>query len=319
MSQPRRASSHHFRIRASVPLADFGASLAHLNRAKENAMKRDSSRRSAPVFVDEDPLLAYFHDIKDSHKLTWKEEKELAARIRTGDRRAVNELVSANLKFVVAVCRQFENRGLPLIDLINEGNLGLIRAAERFDEKQECRFISYAVWWIRQAVTTALADQTRAVRLSTSTTTRMRQVTVATRKLSQRLGRDPSVEELELETGMQAGTIRDYLRLLDHSVSLDSLPEGLEGDAAESTEACAERFHAKRAMDQLLKGLSAREREVLDLYFGLKHGETCNLPQMAKLLGLSKERVRQIKEKAIAKLKVLLVLNAKYPCATLTL
>jgi RNA polymerase primary sigma factor len=279
-------------------------------------MKREHSRRSAPLFLDEDPLVAYFHDIKDSQKLTWKQEKELAARIRMGDRRAVNELVTANLKFVVAVCRQYENRGLPLIDLINEGNLGLIRAAERFDEKQECRFISYAVWWIRQAVTTALSDQTRAVRLSTSTTTRMRQVTAAARKLSQRLGRDASIEELELETGIQAGTIRDYLRLLDHSVSLDTLTEGLAGDPSDSTEAFAERFHAKRAMGQLLKGLSAREREVLDMYFGLKHGESSNLPQMAKLLGLSKERVRQIKEKAIAKLKVLLVLGAKYPCST---
>jgi RNA polymerase primary sigma factor len=282
-------------------------------------MKRDSVRRPAPLFIDEDPLLAYFRDIKDSHKLTWKEEKALAARIRLGDRGAINELVNANLKFVVAVCRQFENRGLPLIDLINEGNLGLIRAAERFDENQECRFISYAVWWIRQGVTTALADQTRAVRLSTSTTTRMRQVGAATRRLTQRMGREPSVEELELETGMQAGAIRGYLRLLKPSVSLDGLPEGLEGIAADSTEAFAERFHAKRAMDRLLKGLSAREREVVDMYFGLKHGETRNLPQMARLLGLSKERVRQIKEKAMAKLKVLMTLNAKYPCSTFTL
>jgi RNA polymerase primary sigma factor len=278
-------------------------------------MKREPARLTIPLFLDEDPLLAYFRDIKDSHKLTWKEEKELAVRIRMGDRRAVNELVTANLKFVVAVCRQYGNRGLPLIDLINEGNLGLIRAAERFDEKQECRFISYAVWWIRQAVTTALSDQTRAVRLSTSTTTRMRQVAAAARKLSQRLRREPSVEELELETGIQSGTLRDYLRLLDHSVSLDSLPEGLAGDSGDSTEAFAERFHTKRAMGRLLKGLSPREREVLDLYFGLKHGESRNLPQMAKLLGLSKERVRQIKEKAIAKLKVLLILGAKYPCA----
>jgi RNA polymerase primary sigma factor len=205
---------------------------------------------------------------------------------------------------------------MPLIDLISEGNLGLIRAAQRFDEKQECRFISYAVWWIRQAVMTALSDQSRSVRLSTSTTGRMRQLMSSSRKLSQRLGREPSVEELELETGMHAGSIRAYLRLLDPAISLESLPEGLQAPDSESTEAFAERFHAKRAMDQLLKGLNAREREVLDLYFGLRHGESANLPQMARRLGLSKERVRQIKEKAIAKLKVLLLLNAKYPCST---
>jgi len=284
---------------------------------RESTMNRESARRSAALFTEADPLIAYFHDIKDTGKLSSKQEKELAKRIQEGDRRAVNELVQANLKFVVAVCRQYENRGLPLIDLISEGNLGLIRAAQRFDEKRDCRFISYAVWWIRQAVVTALSDQSRSVRLSTSTTGRMRQLTSASRKLAQRLGREPSVEEMELETGMQAGSIRSYLRLLDHSISLESLPEGLEGGASDSMEAFTERFHAKRAMDQLLKGLSAREREVLDLYFGLRHGEAWNLPQMARRLGLSKERVRQIKEKAIGKLKVLLMLNAKYPCATI--
>jgi RNA polymerase primary sigma factor len=282
-------------------------------------MNRDTARRSAALFTDADPLLAYFRDIKGSDKLSSRQEKELAKKIRQGDRRAVNGLVQANLKFVVAVCRQYEHRGMPLIDLISEGNLGLMRAAQRFDEKQECRFISYAVWWIRQAVMTALSDQSRSVSLSTSTTGRMRQLTAASRKLAQRLGREPSVEEMELETGMQSGSIRAYLRLLDHSVSLDSLPEGLEGGTADSTKAFAERFHTKRAMDQLLKGLNAREREVLDLYFGLRHGEASNLPQMARLLGLSKERVRQIKEKAIAKLKVLLTLNAKYPCANIGL
>jgi RNA polymerase primary sigma factor len=282
-------------------------------------MKKNTASRSTRLFAAEDPLLAYFHDIRASQKLSWKEERELAVRIRRGDRRALNELVQANLKFVVAVCRQYENRGLPLIDLISEGNLGLMRAAERFDGNRDCRFISYAVWWIRQAVTSALSDQSRTVRLSTSTTTRMRQLTAAARRLSQRLGREPSAEELELETGMQAGSIRTYLRLLDPSVSLDDLPEEREGGGCDSTEAFAERFHAKRAMDRLLKGLSAREREVLDLYFGLKHGQACNLPQMARRLGLSKERVRQIKEKAIAKLKVLLMLSANYPCAAVGL
>jgi RNA polymerase primary sigma factor len=280
-------------------------------------MNRDYARRSAALFTEADPLIAYFHDIKGTDKLSSRQEKELAKRIRAGDRRAVNELVQANLKFVVAVCRQYENRGMPLIDLISEGNLGLMRAAQRFDEKQGCRFISYAVWWIRQAVMTALSDQSRSVRLSTSTTGRMRRLTVISRKLAQRLGREPSAEELELETGMQAGSIRAYLGLLGPSVSLESLPEGLEDGAEDSTEAFAERFHAKRAMDQLLKGLSAREREVLDLYFGLRHGEVANLPQMARRLGLSKERVRQIKEKAIAKLKTLLLLSAKYPCSGL--
>lgn len=278
-------------------------------------MKRETAPRSAALFSEQDPLLAYFKDIRDTHKLSSREEKALARRIRLGDRRALNELVQANLKFVVAVCRQFEGRGLPLIDMISEGNLGLIRAAERFDEHQDCRFISYAVWWIRQAVSAALADQSRSVRLSTSTTGRMRQLASASRKLAQRLGREPSVEELELETGMQADSIRAYMRLFDPAISLDRAPEGLAERRSDTTESSAERFHAKRAMEQVLKSLGPREREVLDLYFGLRHGEAWNLPQMARRLGLSKERVRQIKEKAIAKLKTLLLLNAKYPCA----
>jgi RNA polymerase primary sigma factor len=235
----------------------------------------------------------------------------------------LNELVQANLKFVVAVCRQYENRGLPLQDLINEGNLGLIRAAERFSMHRDCRFISYGVWWIRQALMTALADQTRAVRLSTSTTGRMHKLNRASQKLGQRLGRDPSVEELELETGMQADRIRAYLNLMAAPVSLDrnadggdagDFVEGLAVDSGAGTEAELDRFHAKRAVDQLLKGLESRERDVLGMYYGLDHGRTWNLPEMAKRMGLSKERVRQIKRKAIAKLKVLMMLTAKYPC-----
>lgn len=272
---------------------------------------KDHPRKSGSSPLD--PVSAYCHDIRDTGKLSPDRERELAARIRAGDRRALNELVQANLKFVVAVCRQYENRGLPLADLISEGNLGLIRAAERFDSHQDCRFISYAVWWIRQAILTALADQSRSVRITTSTAMRLHRLTKAAQKLSQRLGREPSVEELELETGMHAGRIRTYLMLLAAEARLDA--EGYElGETAQGTESSADSFHGKRVLDNLLLGLDDRERAVLDLYYGLKHGESANLMQMARVLGLSKERVRQIKEKAVAKLKALFLRNSKYPC-----
>lgn len=268
-------------------------------------------------FPQNDSLSAYFRDIRASHKLTDAEEKALAKRIQAGDRRALNELVQANLKFAVAVCRQYENRGLPIADLISEANLGLIRAAERFDGLMDCRFISYAVWWIRQGVTQALADQSRSVRLSTSVTTRLHHLARSSQKLSQRLGREPSVEELELETGLHANRIRTYQMLMSPETSLDR-EDGefgcLEAASGEGTEASVDEFHGKRALGQLLTGLDMREREVLDLYFGLRHGEAFNLPQMAKMLGLSKERVRQIKEKAVAKLKAVFKRNSKYPC-----
>jgi RNA polymerase primary sigma factor len=279
---------------------------------------KEQTRRRFEVLNSVDPITAYCHDIRDSNKLTTAQEKALAARIRAGDRRALNELVQANLKFVVAVSRQYENRGLPLIDLISEGNLGLIRAAERFDSNVECRFISYAVWYIRQGLTQALADQTRAVRLTTSTATRLHQLAKASQRLSQRLGREPSLEELELETGMHSGRIRTYMMLMASELSLDREgADSLESGSLEGSEAGVEAFHGKRALTHLLNGLDAREREVLDLYYGLKHGEAFNLPQMAKMLGISKERVRQIKEMSVAKLKKLFLLSSKYPCLPL--
>jgi len=135
-------------------------------------MSQERNNPHTNIFRDSDPLTAYLKDIAKTRKLTSHRERELAARISQGDRRAVNELVQANLKFVVAVCRQYENRGMPLTDLINEGNLGLLRAAGRFSMHHDCRFISYAVWWIRQGLMAALADQTRAVRLTPRPRTR---------------------------------------------------------------------------------------------------------------------------------------------------
>ncbi|HKP95756.1 MAG TPA: RNA polymerase sigma factor RpoD/SigA [Fibrobacteria bacterium] len=284
-------------------------------------MHNTHSRKSA-FLQDTDPIAAYIHDIRDSHKLTSREEKALAARIRQGDRNAIRKLAEANLKFVIAVARQYENRGLPLIDLISEGNLGLLRAAARFDETQDCRFISYAVWWIRQALVTALADQTRAFRLTTTVTAKLQRINRASQSLAQKLGREPSAEELELETGIHSGSIRTYMRLMPSTLSLNAEQDGGAGefqdalaeDPDSGTEARMDRFLTKRAVDKVIRGLDKREREILRLFFGLDAGPAMNLAQLARRFGMSKERVRQIKGKAMAKLKSFLRRTAKYPC-----
>lgn len=272
-------------------------------------MKRDSARRPTPLFIDEDPLLAYFRDIKDSHKLTWNEEKDLAARIRQGDRRAVNELVNANLKFVVAVCRQYENRGLPLIDLINEGNLGLIRAAERFDEKQDCRFISYAVWWIRQSIQKALFEQVGAVRVppnKLAMVNRFKKALVQNGGDYEKTIALPEFTEYEMEIAEIMEKIAD--------VSLNA-PLGAESDGRDpvttlmdvlgnegNQEPDNEKAELSRVIDSVLGQMSEREEKVLRMYYGINYSREFTLDEIGKELKLTRERVRQIKNKSLRKL-----------------
>lgn len=284
-------------------------------------MRREQVGKGSIFFGEHNPVASYLKDIRLSSKLTSKEEKALAARIRRGDRKALHTLVQANLKFVVAVCRNYENQGLPMADLINEGNLGLMRAADRFDENQDCRFISYAVWWIRQSITTAMADQTRTVRLSTTTTSAIGKIKAAIRHLTQRLGREPTAEEVELETGYNASRVKTCVRLMQKSLPLDFFTdrdgEALQGTLADEsdsgTAAIVEHFQTKRALDRALKTLDVREREVIRLYFGMESDYGADLQSLAMRFGVTKESVRQIKIKALAKLKVLMKMMAKYP------
>ncbi len=276
------------------------------------------------MFTDGNPVAAYLKEISGGRKLSTKAEKILAVRIRKGDRAAMNALVQANLKFVVAVCHNYENQGLPLGDLINEGNLGLLRAAARFDENQGCRFISYAVWWIRQGILNALAEQSRDVTLSTATTAAIHRIEVANRNLTQKLGRAATLEELELETGLKASRIKACQELTLASLSLDYPSEGGEGTCKDSladeswsrTEDILERFQTRRALDTVLKGLGRRERLIIESLFGLGQEPAMTLMGLAQRLGVSKERVRQLKAAALAKLKTLLLLTATYPCVS---
>jgi RNA polymerase primary sigma factor len=280
-------------------------------------------RKSSPPLRSPDPLTAYLRDIQRKEKLTSCEEIILSRRIRKGDRQALAILVEANLKFVVAVALKFQDRGLAIPDLINEGNLGLIKAAHRFDETANCRFISYAVWWIRQSILGALASQTRTISVSSFTLALLAKVNWATRRLSQKLGRTPSMEELELETGIQAERIRHCLSLGDATASLDQADwqedgsdamEGWPDDSDSSPERLRERFHARRTLERVLPGLEPREREVLELYFGMESGAAWSLGDLARKYQLSREGIRKIKQRALAKVKALLRLTEVTAC-----
>jgi RNA polymerase primary sigma factor len=269
--------------------------------------------KNAPEAQRPDAYEAYLKSIRDTKKLAPEAEKELARRIRRGDARAFRALVEANLKFVVLVCRKYENQGLPLIDLIHEGNLGLMRAALRFDDKRDLKFISYAVWWIRQGIMEALSKQSRPLSSPPNTMSMVHRIRKAMKRLEQRLGRPATYEELELETGLHAHRIRESLRVFEPMVSLDThRGEGetelheLVADAADGgQERELMRFEAKEEAESLIGALGAREREILALHFGIRNGYALGLEEIADLMGLSKERIRQLKIESLRKLKAI--------------
>jgi RNA polymerase primary sigma factor len=270
-----------------------------------------SELQNAPACNFTDPFAAYLKEIKGNRKLDSKEEKILAARIHRGDNAAFRTLVEANLKFVVLVCRRYENQGLPLIDLINEGNLGLMRAASRFDESRDLKFISYAVWWIRQGIMEALSKQSRSISTPPNTGAVIHTINKASRKLEQKLGRRPSPEELELETGMDAKRIREYQRIAEPMLSLNyetedgntGLLDKLSDISDSGTEQEIERFEARETAQWLLASLDDREKEIMTLYFGIRSGHPVSLDEICIRFGVCKERIRQIKNETLLKLK----------------
>jgi RNA polymerase primary sigma factor len=255
----------------------------------------------------------YFHEIEDSVGLSADEEIEIARQIQAGDEQALAELVKANLRFVVSVAKQYQNLGLPLSDLINEGNLGLIIAAKRFDGTRGFKFISYAVWWIRQAILQALAEQSRIVRLPLNRIGELTRVNKILNKLEQRLGRPPEVDEIAEEMEIDPGDMDMLLRLAQRPVSLEtpcdeSEPDRCFGDlipdhnTAPSDDLLSDeelREEIKRAMHALSDG----EARVLRMYYGLDGHEPMTLEEIGAYVGRTRERVRQIKEKALQKLR----------------
>ena len=254
----------------------------------------------------------YLKEIGETPLLIKSEEVSLAKRIHAGDPQALVQLTKANLRFVVSVAKQYQNQGLSLADLINEGNIGLIKAAKRFDEKRGFKFISYAVWWIRQSILQALAEQSRIVRLPLNRVGTLHKIGKAARNLEQEYGRIPSTSEIAEELEMTIEEINDTLRISNSHLSLDqpftegennSLKDVLEDEHAESPDKDVMTSSLRAEIERVLSTLTEREAEVITLYFGINRERALTLEEIGLRFGLTRERVRQIKEKAIKRLK----------------
>ena len=257
-------------------------------------------------------LSKYLQEISKYEPLSPDREVELAIRVKQGDRRALKELTEANLRFVVSVAKDYQGQGLPLTDLINEGNLGLIKAAERFDETRGFKFISYAVWWIRQSVLQALAEHSRIVRLPLNRVGTISKINKASEKLEQEFERSPRADELAHQLEMKINEINDAQRIarrhhsLDTPFSDDEKNSLLDVIADVNTEAPDLELHMnslEKEVKDALDTLKDREKDVIKMYFGIDREYALTLNEIGEEFGLTRERVRQIKEKAIRRLR----------------
>ena len=253
----------------------------------------------------------YLQEIGREDLVSIEEEIELAQRIRKGDRKALERLTKANLRFVVSVAKQYQNQGLSLPDLINEGNLGLIKAAEKFDETRGFKFISYAVWWIRQSILQAIAEQSRIVRLPLNQVGSVNKINRLLNRFEQENERRPSVEELSSQIDLPEEKIDDALKAPSRHISVDapfvegednSLLDVLINDDAPTTDRSLVLESLHTEIKSALKGLNERERNVLEAFYGIDQPEM-TLEEIGVKYGLTRERVRQIKEKAIRRLR----------------
>lgn len=264
-------------------------------------------------YLGEKSLDLYLREINHTRLITREQEKKLAQRIHNNDKAALDDLVKANLRFVVSIAKQYVNQGLSLGDLINEGNLGLIKAAHRFDEKRGFKFISYAVWWIRQAMLQALAEQSRIVRLPLNRAGTLYRIGKVARQLDQELGRKPEVGEIAEKLNLSLEEVRDTMQIANNHLSLDasfnneqeenSLVDYLADDNQEPPDEMTYTNALSDDMKKALSTLTQRERTILSLYFGLGGEEPLTLEEIGKKMNLTRERIRQIKEKAILRLR----------------
>lgn len=254
----------------------------------------------------------YLQDIGKEELITADEEVELAKRIKQGDQTALEKLTRANLRFVVSVAKQYQNQGLSLPDLINEGNLGLIKAAKRFDETRGFKFISYAVWWIRQSILQALAEQSRLVRLPLNQVGSLNKIKKATSKLEQEYERKPSVDEIAELMEMPEYKIDKAMKITTKYISMDAPinPEDdtkfldvFVNDDGPSTDSTLMRESLNKEIQRSLATLTDKERDVINLYYGIGMNHGLTLEEIGAKFDLTRERVRQIKEKAIRRLK----------------
>ncbi|HNQ13512.1 MAG TPA: RNA polymerase sigma factor RpoD/SigA [Bacteroidia bacterium] len=257
-------------------------------------------------------LERYLNDISKEPMISPQDEVELAQRIRKKDPIALEKLVKANLRFVVSVAKQYQNQGLTLPDLINEGNLGLIKAAQKFDETKGFKFISYAVWWIRQGILQALAEQSRIVRLPLNQVGNVNKIRKTFAELEQKFEREPTDEEIASELDISKEQLADTLRISNKAVSMDapidsedsfSIGDLLENTNTPSTDNELMNESLKKDIDRSLNTLTPRESDIIKLFYGIGNSHQLTLDEIGDRMNLTRERVRQIKENALRRLK----------------
>lgn len=261
---------------------------------------------------DSASLERYLADIGKEQMISAEEEVELARRIKAGDEEALNKLTTTNLRFVVSVAKQYQNQGISLQDLINEGNVGLIKAARRFDETRGFKFISYAVWWIRQAILQAIADQSRIVRLPLNQVGVINKIKKEIARLEQELKRVPTTEEIAESINMPVHKVSEIMKMNNHPQSIDSPISADEEtrfvdifvhDNDEDTDKMLMKESLSAEIHDVLSTLPEKERQVLSLFYGIGTAHEYTLDEVGDVMDLSRERVRQVKERALKKLR----------------
>ena len=300
----------------AVPMLDDDVALPELAELEEIEEVTEEEIVETEAMVDnftiDDPVRMYLKEIGKVPLLTPEEEVELAIRMSEGDEEAKRRMSEANLRLVVSIAKRYVGRGMLFLDLIQEGNLGLIKAVEKFDYTKGYKFSTYATWWIRQAITRAIADQARTIRIPVHMVETINKVIRVSRQLLQELGHDPSAEEIAAEMNMPVEKVRDILKIAQEPVSLET-PIGEEEDshlgdfipdedASEPSEAASFSLLKEQLME-VLDTLTPREKKVLELRFGIVDGRTRTLEEVGKEFNVTRERIRQIEAKALRKLR----------------
>ena len=296
-----------------APLDDMLPAIEELESIQEVTEEElNETETLVDTFSTDDPVRMYLKEIGKVNLLTADEEKELAIRMAAGDEEAKRRMAEANLRLVVSIAKRYVGRGMLFLDLIQEGNLGLIKAVEKFDYTKGYKFSTYATWWIRQAITRAIADQARTIRIPVHMVETINKVIRVSRQMLQELGHDPSAEEIADEMGMPVEKVRDILKIAQEPVSLETpigeeedshLGDFIEDEGASEPSEAASFSLLREQLVEVLNTLTPREKKVLELRFGLEDGRTRTLEEVGKEFNVTRERIRQIEAKALRKLR----------------